>query len=81
MLFLHEVHDVVGGKMDEFGEAVRNEWRPLVEEHGEARLLWFWNLTHGTGPSYQAVSITAVRDWQTWGALIARVRVIAGESP
>jgi len=72
MLFLHEVHDVVGGKMDEFGEAVRNEWRPLVEEHGEARLLWFWNLTHGTGPSYQAVSITAVRDWQTWGALVER---------
>jgi len=72
MLFLHEVHDVVGGKMDEFGEVVRDEWRPLVEEHREARLLWFWHLTHGTGPSYQAVSITAVRDWQTWGALIAR---------
>ena len=72
MLFLHEVHDVVGGKMDELGEAVRGEWRPLVEERHEARLLWFWHLTHGTGPSYQAVSITAVRDWQTWGALVER---------
>src|SRR5262249_55565179 len=72
MLFLHEVHDVVGGKMDEFGAAVRDEWRPLVEEHREARLLWFWHLTHGTGPSYQAVSITAVRDWQTWGKLVDR---------
>jgi len=72
MLFLHEVHDIVGGKMDEFGAAVRDEWRPLVEEHHEARLLWFWHLTHGTGPSYQAVSITAVRDWQTWGKLADR---------
>src|SRR5207249_1987300 len=72
MLFLHEVHDVAGGKMDEFGEAVRDEWCPLVEERGEARLLWFWQLAHGTGASYQAVSITAVRDWQTWGTLVER---------
>jgi len=72
MIFLHEVHEVVGGRMDEFGEAVRREWRPLVEDGEGARLLWFWQLAHGTGPSYQAVSITAVRDWATWGALVAR---------
>jgi len=72
MIFLHEVHDVAGGKMEEFGDAVRTEWRPLVEELGEARLLWFWHLAHGTGASYQAVSITAVRDWQAWGVLVAR---------
>jgi NIPSNAP len=70
MIYLHEVHEIVGGKMDEFGDAVRREWRPLVEEGGRARLLWFWQLTHGTGPSYQAVSITAVRDWSTWGTLV-----------
>src|SRR5439155_6798163 len=55
-----------------FGDAVRTHWRPLVEEDGRARLLWFWHLTHGTGASYQAVSITAVRDWATWGALVAQ---------
>ena len=70
MIYLHEVHEVVGGKMHEFGDAIRREWRPLVEEGGRARLLWFWELTHGTGPSYQAVSITAVRDWATWGTLV-----------
>ncbi len=72
MIFLHEVHEVGGGKMEEFGDAMRTEWRPLVEADGHARLLWFWELAHGTGPSYQAVSITAVRDWATWGALAAR---------
>ena len=72
MIFVHEVHEVVGGKMEEFGDAVRTEWRPLVEADGHARLLWFWELAHGTGASYQAVSITAVRDWASWGAFAAR---------
>src|SRR5438128_4306473 len=72
MVFVHEVHEVVGGKMEEFGEAVRTVWRPLVEEQGQARLLWFWELAHGTGASYQAVSLTAVRDWAAWGELVLR---------
>src|SRR5258705_7705571 len=72
MIYLHEVHEVLGGKMEEFGDAVRTEWRPLLEEGGRARLSWYWHLTHGTGPSYQAVSITAVRDWAAWGELVGR---------
>jgi NIPSNAP protein len=72
MIYVHEVHEVVGGRMEEFGEAIRSEWRPLLEAEGDARLLWFWHLTHGTGASYQAVSITAVRDWATWGRLVER---------
>jgi hypothetical protein len=74
MIYVHEVHDVVGGKMDAFGEAMRTEWRPLVEDGDRARVLWFWQLTHGTGASYQAVSITAVRDWATWGAIVDDAR-------
>ena len=74
MIYVHEVHDVAGGKMDAFGEAMRTEWRPLVEDGGRARVLWFWQLAHGTGASYQAVSITAVRDWQTWGAIVDDTR-------
>ena len=77
MIYVHEVHEVLGGKMEEFGEAVRREWRPLVEDGDRARLLWFWQLTHGTGPSYQAVSITAVRDWATWGELVGNSRLRA----
>ena len=45
-----------------------------MEGNGRARLLWFWQLTHGTGLSYQAVSITAVRDWATWGEIVAEMR-------
>jgi hypothetical protein len=77
MIFLHETHEVVAGKMDEFEDAVRSGWSRLVAERGEGRLLWFWEHTHGTGPSYQAVSITAVRDWATWGALVERARTDA----
>jgi hypothetical protein len=72
MIFLHETHDVAAGKMEQFWEAVRTEWRPLVEEDGAARLLWAFELTHGTGVSYQAITITAVRDWSAWGALAER---------
>src|SRR2546429_9981802 len=78
MVFVHEVHEVVGGKMEEFGEAVRTVWRPLIEEHRQARLLWFWELAHGTGASYQAVSLTAVRDWAAWGDLVARAADFRG---
>jgi len=74
MIFLHEIHEVVGGRMAEFEESVRTVWRPRVERDGEARLVWFWLHTHGTGPSYQAVSITAVRDWAAWGRLVDRAR-------
>lgn len=74
MLFLHEIHEVVAGRMDTFEDILRNVWRPWIEERNEARLCWLWHHTHGTGPSYQAVSITAVRDWATWGALVERAR-------
>ncbi len=69
MIFVHEIHEVVAGKLEAFGEAVRTQWRPLLEADGRARLCWYWELTHGTGPSYQVVSVTAVRDWPTWVAL------------
>ena len=72
MLFLHEIHEVVAGRMNAFEDLVRTVWQPWIEERHEARLCWFWEHTHGTGPSYQAVSITAVRDWATWGTLVER---------
>src|SRR5437899_4168266 len=72
MIFVHEVHDVAGGKMAEYGEAVRTRWPRVVGEPGQARLLWYWELAHGTGAGYQAVSLTAVRDWAAWGDLVAR---------
>ena len=77
MLFLHETHEVAGGRMEEFGAFMRDEWRPPVEADGSARLLWCWELTHGTGASYQAITVTGVRDWASWGAIAARMRADA----
>ena len=73
MLYLHETHEVIGGKMAEFEALVQESWLPALERSGLGRLLWFWHHTHGTGASYQAISLTAVRDWQAWGELVARV--------
>lgn len=77
MLYLHETHEIVGGKMDAFEHALREQWVPLIERNGAARLLWFWHHTHGTGPSYHAISITAVRGWHAWGEIVARMHADA----
>src|SRR5579862_3855851 len=74
MLFLHEIHEVIGGKMDAFEHALREQWVPLMERDGDAKLLWYWHHTHGTGPSYQAITIAAIRDWEAWGRLVERSR-------
>jgi len=73
MIYLHETHEIVGGKMDAFEHAFREQWVQLVERNGAAKLLWFWHHTHGTGPSYQAISITAVRGWHAWGEIVTRM--------
>ena len=72
MIYLHETHDVIGGKMDDFSESMRTRWKPLMERDGTARVLWFFKLPHGTNVSYQAISITAVKDWQSYGAIVDR---------
>jgi hypothetical protein len=73
MIFWHEVHEIARGRREEFHLAVREQWKPLVERDDTARLLWFWDHAHGTGPSYQAVSIAAVSDWTAWGRLVERL--------
>jgi hypothetical protein len=74
MLYLHETHEIVGGKTAAFEDALRDVWRPRFERHGRARLLWCWHHTHGTGPSYQAVTLSAVHDWATWGTIAQEMR-------
>jgi hypothetical protein len=77
MLYLHEQHEIAGGRMSEFERGVREQWLPLIEAQGRAKLLWFWHHTHGTGPSYQAISITALRDWTAWSELVHESRTAA----
>jgi hypothetical protein len=81
MIYLHETHEVIGGKMTAFDDALLQQWRPLIEADGDARLLWHWHHTHGTGPSYQAITITAVRDWPAWGKIVEKMNGSADWRP
>jgi hypothetical protein len=74
MLFLHEVHEVVGKREDEFEAAFRDGWMPVLAEDDDARLLWYLHHAHGSGMAYQVVTITAVRDGAGWERLARRLQ-------
>ena len=74
MLFVHEVHQVDGRKEDEFEAAYRDGWMPLLAKGDDARLLWYANHAHGSGVSYQVVTITGVRDGAAWERLARRMQ-------
>jgi hypothetical protein len=74
MLFLHEVHRVAGAKEKEFEVAFRAGWMELLAADGDARLLWFLHHAHGSGPSYQVVTVTALADGAAWERLAGRVQ-------
>ena len=74
-IYLHEVHRVVGRREDEFEAAFRDAdgWMDRLGRGDDARLLWYATQAHGTGPSYQVVTITAVEDGAAWERLARRV--------
>jgi hypothetical protein len=74
MLFVHEVHQVRGRAEDEFEAAFRHGWMPMLAGGDEARLLWYANHSHGSGPAYRVVTVTAVRDGAAWERLALRVQ-------
>jgi hypothetical protein len=71
--FLHETHAVRGEAEDEFDALVREAWIPRVAETAGARLLYFLRHTHGTGPSYRSVTLTALEGAAAYEALAAGV--------
>jgi hypothetical protein len=73
VLFVHEVHDVVGKDEEAFDVALRDGWAAALAETDDARLVWACRQAHGTGPSYRVVTYTAVRSADAWGALAERV--------
>jgi hypothetical protein len=74
MLFMHEVHSVRGRAEDEFEAAFRDGWMPMLAAGDDARLLWYTNHAHGSGPAYTVVTVTAVRDGPAWERLALRVQ-------
>lgn len=73
MLLIHEVHRVVGAREDEFESAYRDGWMPALATDDDARLLWYCNHIHGSGPAYQTVTITGVADGAAWERLAHRI--------
>jgi hypothetical protein len=74
MLFLHQVHSVIGEHDLAFEDAYRSEWMPRLGTGDDARLLWYLDQAHGSGPAYTAVTITGIRDGAAWQRLDERVR-------
>jgi hypothetical protein len=73
LLFLHEIHEVVGAREDEFEDSFRRIWLPALARDMDTRLLYFLHHAHGSGPSYQVVTVTAIRDGAAWERLAERV--------
>ena len=74
MLFMHEVHKVRGRAEDDFDAAFRDGWMPTLATGHDARLLWYTNHAHGSGPAYTVVTVTAVRDGTAWERLAVRIQ-------
>ena len=68
MLFRHETHKVVGAREDEFEAAYREGWMPTLAKKDDARLLWYANHAHGSGVSYNVVTITGIADGAAWNS-------------
>jgi hypothetical protein len=75
-LFLHETHSVIGRCEDEFEAAFAGPdgYMERLAADGDARLLWYLDHVHGTGPAYEVVTVTAVKDGDAWERLARRVR-------
>jgi hypothetical protein len=74
VLFLHETHQVVGAREEEFEAAYRTGWMPTLAQEDDARLLWYANHAHGSGMSYSVVTITGIVDGPAWERLARRTQ-------
>ena len=75
MLYVHETHSVIGRCEDDFEAAFRGPggWIERLAANDDARLLWYLDHVHGSGPAYTVITITAVRDAAAWQRLVDRV--------
>lgn len=74
MLFVHEIHRVMGLHEDAFEDEYREVWMPSLAKTEDARLLYFARHAHGTGRAYNTITLTAVADGAAWERLVTRLR-------
>jgi hypothetical protein len=72
-LFVHETHRVRGALEERFEAHYRDRWMPALADDDDARLVWYAQQAHGSGPAYRVCTITAVRDAAAYGRLVDRV--------
>lgn len=73
MWLLHETHTVRGESEDDFDALLRDAWLPRVAETPGARVGYVLRHTHGTGPSYRLVTLTALENAAAYEALAISV--------
>jgi hypothetical protein len=74
MLFVHEVHSIHGTMQDEFEAHYRDAWAAGVAKDPDTRLLWYFNVAHGSGLSYRVVTVTGIRNWTAWERFARRAQ-------
>ncbi|HUE58866.1 MAG TPA: hypothetical protein VMO88_04725 [Acidimicrobiales bacterium] len=74
-LLIHETHSVLGRHEDDFEDAYKGPggYLEALASDDDARLIWYLDHVHGTGPAYTVVTITAVRDAKAWQRLADRI--------
>ena len=73
MWLLHETHSIRGEAEDAFDAMLREAWIPRVAETQGVRVAYVLRHTHGTGPSYRLVTLTALEDAAAYGSLATSV--------
>lgn len=73
MLFVHDIHVVMGEHEFAYEDIMREEYVPAVADD-DTRVLWFLHSTHGSGDAYHIVTITALRDGAAWDRFVERQR-------
>jgi hypothetical protein len=73
VLFVHQVHQVVGTEAERFEDAFRQGWMGSLAEGSDARLLWYFDLAHGSGLAYRVVTVTGVEDGAAWERVAERI--------
>lgn len=67
MLIVQEVHRVRGRAVEDFEAGTQRLWEAVAPLGVEPA--WYFEVSHGTGPSYCVVTALRLPDWEAWEAL------------
>jgi hypothetical protein len=74
VLFVYEQHQIIGKHEAAFEDAYRANWGPRLAKTSDARLLWYFNVAHGAGRSYQIITLTGLANGKAWESLRERLK-------